>query len=66
MSSKASKASKAQKTRIPSSAARLDPSRYSWRYVALKIAYFGENFGGFSATGEETNAADEPLDNPVH
>lgn len=40
---------------------KLDPSRYSTRFIALKLAYLGKNYGGFEfqAMGNQTTIEEE-------
>lgn len=35
------------KPKKPKGKRKMDPSKYSTRYIALKLAYLGKNFGGF-------------------
>lgn len=37
----------AQPAKKPKGKKKMDPSRYSTRYIALKLAYLGKNYGGF-------------------
>ncbi|KAJ4019132.1 pseudouridine synthase deg1 [Fusarium irregulare] len=37
----------AKKSTKPKGKRKMDPSKYSTRYIALKLAYLGKNYGGF-------------------
>ncbi|CAM1509164.1 Fc.00g029030.m01.CDS01 [Cosmosporella sp. VM-42] len=37
----------AKKPKAPKGKRKVDPSKYSTRYIALKLAYLGKNYGGF-------------------
>ncbi|KHN99192.1 Pseudouridine synthase I, TruA [Metarhizium album ARSEF 1941] len=38
---------RAKKAKAPKEKRKMDPSRYSTRFIALKLAYLGKNYGGF-------------------
>ncbi|KAM0325396.1 hypothetical protein ACHAQA_007382 [Verticillium albo-atrum] len=40
-------------------AANIDPSRYSYRYIALRLAYLGKNYNGFEHQQSATQATIE-------
>ncbi|KAL6854129.1 pseudouridine synthase [Trichoderma novae-zelandiae] len=45
----------------PKKTKKMDPSKYSTRYIALKLAYLGKNFGGFEfqAMGNQPSIEEE-------
>lgn len=45
----------------PKGKKKMDPSRYSTRYIALKLAYLGKNYGGFEfqAMGNQPSIEEE-------
>lgn len=51
----------AKKTKAPKTKRRMDPSRYSTRFIALKLAYLGKNYGGFEfqAMGNQPSIEEE-------
>ena len=48
-------------TTKPKEKRKMDPSKYSTRYIALKLAYLGKNYGGFEfqAHGNEPTIEEE-------
>ncbi|KJZ80190.1 hypothetical protein HIM_00040 [Hirsutella minnesotensis 3608] len=49
------------KPATPKGKRKIDPSRYSTRFIALKLAYLGKNYGGFefSASGKQPSIEEE-------
>ncbi|KOS21832.1 tRNA pseudouridine(38/39) synthase [Escovopsis weberi] len=50
-----------QEAKKPKAKRKMDPSRYSTRYIALKFAYLGKNYGGFEfqAVGNQPSIEEE-------
>ncbi|PNP59390.1 hypothetical protein THARTR1_00880 [Trichoderma harzianum] len=51
----------AQPVKKPKGKKKMDPSKYSTRYIALKLAYLGKNYGGFEfqAMGNQPSIEEE-------
>ncbi|KAL7932306.1 pseudouridine synthase [Trichoderma chlorosporum] len=51
----------AQPAKKPKGKKKMDPSKYSTRYIALKLAYLGKNYGGFEfqAMGNQPSIEEE-------
>lgn len=49
------------KVKPPKGKRKMDPSRYSTRYIAIKLAYLGKNYGGFEfqAMGNQPSVEEE-------
>ncbi|PNY26407.1 tRNA pseudouridine(38/39) synthase [Tolypocladium capitatum] len=49
------------KVKPPKGKRKMDPSRYSTRYIAIKLAYLGKNYGGFEfqAMGNQPSIEEE-------
>lgn len=50
-----------KKTKAPKGKRKMDPSKYSSRFIALKLAYLGKNYGGFEfqAMGNQPSIEEE-------
>lgn len=50
-----------KKAKPPKAKRKMDPSRYSTRFIALKLAYLGKNYGGFEfqAMGNQPSIEEE-------
>ncbi|KAL6906655.1 pseudouridine synthase [Trichoderma evansii] len=49
----------AQPVKKPKAKKKMDPSKYSTRFIALKLAYLGKNFGGFEFQAQGNQPAIE-------
>ena len=49
----------ARKVKVPKGKRKMDPSRYSTRFIALKLAYLGKNYGGFEFQGSSNQTTIE-------